>query len=180
MGYIEETGACQYLRDARISTIYEGTTGIQAADLVGRKLATDQGAAMAELIAEMRELALELERSTDRRLFPVGAAVATGVQALEDATGWMLRALAKDVDEALASSFDYLMLTGYVCGGWQMARAALAASRKCAAGEDPAFHEAKIATVRFYADKILPKANSHVEMIRSGASGASDIAIEQF
>jgi acyl-CoA dehydrogenase len=180
MGYIEETGACQYLRDARISTIYEGTTGIQAADLVGRKLATDQGAAMAELIAEMRELALELERSTDRRLFPVGAAVATGVQALEDATGWMLRALAKDVDEALASSFDYLMLTGYVCGGWQMARAALAASRKCAAGEDPAFHEAKIATVRFYADKILPKANSHLEMIRSGASGASDIAIEQF
>ncbi|MBB5464998.1 alkylation response protein AidB-like acyl-CoA dehydrogenase [Paraburkholderia sp. Clong3] len=180
MGYIEETGACQFLRDSRIATIYEGTTGIQAADLVGRKLASDRGAAMAELVAQMREVALELTRSPDAQLAPIGTALATGVQALEDATGWMLRTLATQVDEALASSVDYLMLAGYVCGGWQMARAALAASKQCAAGDDPDFHQAKLATARFYADKILPKTGALTEAIRSGMSGASNLAAEQF
>ncbi len=94
MGYIEETGACQFLRDARIAPIYEGTTGIQAADLAGRKLASDQGAGMADLVAEIREAALELTRSTDTEVASVGTALAAGVQALEDATAWMLQALA--------------------------------------------------------------------------------------
>src|SRR5579864_4530824 len=93
MGYIEETGACQFLRDARIAPIYEGTTGIQAADLAGRKLASDQGAGMAELVAEMRQAALELERSTDTQVASVGAALMAGVKALDDATAWMLQAL---------------------------------------------------------------------------------------
>jgi acyl-CoA dehydrogenase len=180
MGYIEETGACQHLRDARIAPIYEGTTGIQAADLVGRKLAMDQGAAMFALIAEMRCVLLELEKSGDARLTLIGAALGTAIQALEDATGWVLSALVTSVDDALAASADYLMLTGFVCGGWQMARAALAAARKCRAGEDPDFHDAKLATVRFYADKVLPKASSLLEMVRSGASSAFDVPIEQF
>lgn len=179
MGYIEETGACQFLRDARIATIYEGTTGIQAADLVGRKLASDRGAAMSELIVEMREAASALEHSADAQLASIGTGVAAGAQALEDATGWMLRALATQADEALASSFDYLMLAGYVCGGWQMARAALAASRKRVAGEDPDFHLTKLATARFYTDRILPKATALLEAIRTGAAGAFNIAIEQ-
>ena len=136
MGYIEETGACQFLRDARIAPIYEGTTGIQAADLAGRKLASDGGAAMAALIAEMRQAAAEFARSQDTQVASIGAALATGVEALDSATAWMLHALASEPDAALASSVDYLMLTGYVCGGWQMGRAALVASRKSAANED--------------------------------------------
>jgi acyl-CoA dehydrogenase len=83
---------------------------------------------MAELVAEIREAALELERSTDTRVASIGRALAAGVQALEDATAWMLQALASQPDAALASSVDYLMLTGYVCGGWQMGRAALVAA----------------------------------------------------
>jgi len=180
MGYIEETGACQFLRDARIAPIYEGTTGIQAADLAGRKLASDQGAGMTELVAEMRQVALELERSTDAQVASVGTALAAGVQALDDATAWMLHALVTQPEAALASSVDYLMLTGYVCGGWQMGRAALVASGKSAANEDPDFHRTKLATARFYADKVLPKANALLEAIRSGASSGSNLPIEQF
>ncbi|KLU26486.1 acyl-CoA dehydrogenase [Caballeronia mineralivorans PML1(12)] len=180
MGYIEETGACQFLRDARIAPIYEGTTGIQAADFAGRKLASDQGAGMAELVAEMRQTALELKRSKDTQVESIGTALAAGVQALDDATAWMLHALATELDAALAGSVDYLMLTGYVCGGWQMGRAALSASKKSAANEDPDFHRAKLATARFYADKVLPKANALLEAIRSGASSGSSLPIEQF
>ncbi|KXU92830.1 acyl-CoA dehydrogenase [Caballeronia megalochromosomata] len=180
MGFIEETGACQFLRDARIAPIYEGTTGIQAADLVARKLASDGGAAMATLLADMRAVAGELEHSLDTRLAPLASAFAASVQALEDVTKWTSRALSTDIDEALASSVDYLMMTGYVCGGWQMARAALIASTKEAAGEDPEFHRTKIATARFYVEKILPKAHALRETILRGAAGAMDIAIERF
>ncbi|MFM0205818.1 acyl-CoA dehydrogenase C-terminal domain-containing protein [Paraburkholderia sediminicola] len=180
MGYIEETGACQFLRDARIAPIYEGTTGIQAADLAGRKLASDQGAAMVELVAQMRQDALELGRSTDAQVASVGTALATSVQALEDATAWMLHALSTQSDAALASSVDYLMLTGYVCGGWQMGRAALVAAGKSAANEDPDFHRTKLATARFYTDKVLPKANALLAAIRSGASSGSSLPIDQF
>ena len=180
MGYIEETGACQFLRDARIAPIYEGTTGIQAADLAGRKLASDGGAAMAALIAEMRQAAAELAHSKDTQVASIGAVLATGVDALESATAWMLQALASEPDAALASSVDYLMLTGYVCGGWQMGRAALVASRKGTANEDPDFHRAKLATARYYADKVLPKANALLEAIRNGSSSGTSLPIEQF
>jgi acyl-CoA dehydrogenase len=106
--------------------------------------------------------------------------LAAGVQALEHATRWLLRALTTDVDAALASSVEYLMMLGYVCGGWQMARAALVAARKLAADEDPEFHRTKLATARFYVEKILPKAHAFKETILGGASGAIDIANEQF
>ncbi|MFM0504821.1 acyl-CoA dehydrogenase C-terminal domain-containing protein [Paraburkholderia caffeinilytica] len=178
MGYIEETGACQFLRDARIAPIYEGTTGIQAADLAGRKLAADGGAAMRELIAQMRETAHELAHSTDAQVTAIGAALTASVQALDDATAWMLQALASQPDAALASSVDYLMLAGYVCGGWQMGRAALVASKKSAANEDPDFHRGKLATARYYADKILPKTQALLESVRSGASSANSFAAE--
>jgi alkylation response protein AidB-like acyl-CoA dehydrogenase len=180
MGYIEETGACQFLRDARIAPIYEGTTGIQAADLAGRKLASDGGASMAALIAEMRQVGAELVRSQDPQVASVGTTLTTSVEALDSATAWMLQALTTQPDAALASSVDYLMLTGYVCGGWQMGRAALAASMKSAANDDPDFHRAKLATARFYADKILPKANALLDAIRSGASSGSSLPIEQY
>ncbi|HPE72981.1 MAG TPA: acyl-CoA dehydrogenase, partial [Candidatus Competibacter sp.] len=180
MGYIEETGACQYLRDARVAPIYEGTTGIQAADLVGRKLAMDQGAAMAELIQEMRDVQAGLTRAGSAELMVIGDSLTAGVQALEQATQWALQTFNQDPNAAAAASGNYLMLTGYVCGGWQMARAALAAKAKLDAGEDPAFYGAKLATVRFYAEQILPQAEALLTIVRSGGSSALALPAEQF
>jgi 3-(methylsulfanyl)propanoyl-CoA dehydrogenase len=177
MGYIEETGACQYLRDARIAPIYEGTTGIQAADLVDRKLAMDQGAAMALLIKDMRSLEAELEGA---ELAALRKSLAAGFQALDQATQWLLQTFGHDPNAAVAASGNYLMLAGYVCGGWQMARAARAAQAKLAAGEDAVFYGGKLATARFYTDQILPKADALLKAVESGASTALTLAEEQF
>lgn len=177
MGFIEETGVSQYLRDARIAPIYEGTTGIQAADLVGRKLAADRGRAMAALIGEMRALDARLAES-EAGFAAIRSALGEGVQALEQATQWMLEASGRDLDAALAASVSYLMLTGFVCGGWQMARAAIIARAQVQAGTDIAFHAAKIATATFYAEQIMPKAVGLLGVIRSGASTALTIREE--
>src|SRR5205085_10215841 len=139
MGFIEETGAAQYLRDARIAPIYEGTTGIQAGDLVGRKLSMDNGSAMAELIDEMRALENRLGGSDNADLPAIRESLAGGIHALEQATEWVLQTIRSDPNAALAASVNYMMLTGYVCGGWQMARAALAGRARSAPGEDEAF-----------------------------------------
>ncbi|MBV8457599.1 MAG: acyl-CoA dehydrogenase C-terminal domain-containing protein [Acetobacteraceae bacterium] len=180
MGFVEETGACQFLRDSRICTIYEGTTGIQAADLVGRKLTMDNGEAMADLIAEMRELEPQLELG-DNADFPViRAHLVSGIQAIEQATDWMLRTVGEDPHAALTASVNYMMLTGYVCGGWQMARAALVARSKLMRGEDEEFCRAKIATARFYAEQVLPKASALCSVVKSGSSTALALAEEQF
>ncbi|HRD67625.1 MAG TPA: acyl-CoA dehydrogenase C-terminal domain-containing protein [Candidatus Competibacter sp.] len=180
MGYVEETGACQYLRDARVAPIYEGTTGIQAADLVGRKLAMDRGAAMAELIQEMRDVQAELTRAGSAELMAIGESLTAGVQALERATQWVLQTLGRDPNAAAAASRNYLMLTGFVCGGWQMARAALVAKAKLDTGEDPAFHGAKLVTARFYAEQILPQADALLKIVCSGDSGAPALPVDQF
>ncbi|MCB1877220.1 MAG: acyl-CoA dehydrogenase C-terminal domain-containing protein, partial [Chromatiales bacterium] len=180
MGYVEETGACQYLRDARVAPIYEGTTGIQAADLVGRKLAMDRGAAMAELIQEMRDVQTELTRADSAELMVIGESLTAGVQALERATQWVLQTLGRDPNVAAAASRNYLMLTGFVYGGWQMARAALVAKAKLDSGEDLAFHGAKLATVRFYAEQILPQADALLKIVCSGDSSALALPVEQF
>jgi 3-(methylthio)propanoyl-CoA dehydrogenase len=172
MGYIEETGACQHLRDARIATIYEGTTGIQGGDLVGRKLAMDKGAAMRTLVAEMRATEAALVRADDADLKPIGTALGVAIGALESGTAAVLRDLAASPDAALTASVNYLMLAGYVCGGWQMARAAGIARTRLAAGEDEGYHRAKVATARFYADQVLPKASSLAAAVMSGASTA--------
>ena len=179
MGYIEETGACQYLRDSRISPIYEGTTGIQAADLVGRKLTMDKGQPMIALIAEMRKVESQLDAGDNADFPAIRAQLASGIQALEQASEWVLQTIDKEADAALAASVNYMMLTGYVCGGWQMARAALAARTKLLAGEDEEFCRAKIATARFYAEQILPKANALVTIVKSGASTAFALGEEQ-
>jgi acyl-CoA dehydrogenase len=172
MGYVEETGACQHLRDARIATIYEGTTGIQGGDLVGRKLAMDGGAAIRALVAEMRATQAELVSADDANLAAIAAALADGIQVLETTTAAVLRDLTANADAALAASVSYLMLVGYVCGGWQMARAAAVARMRLAAGEDEGFHRAKIATARFYADQVLPKVSALGAAVLSGASTA--------
>src|SRR5260370_19265093 len=117
MGFIEETGAAQYLRDARIAPIYERTTGIQAADLVGRKLTSDNGQAMAALIGEMRAVEGQLGAADNVDLPAIRENLAAGIQALDDATGWGLETARPAPDAALAASVNYMMLTGSVCGG---------------------------------------------------------------
>jgi alkylation response protein AidB-like acyl-CoA dehydrogenase len=180
MGFIEETGACQYLRDARIAPIYEGTTGIQAADLVGRKLPADKGWAMAALIGEMRAVEPQLAEADGADFASIRGALRDGVLALEQATHWTLQTIEQDPEAALAASVSYLMLVGYVCGGWQMARAAVAARARLQSGEPKAFYRAKIATATFYAEQIMPKANALLSVVKSGASTALTLGEECF
>jgi alkylation response protein AidB-like acyl-CoA dehydrogenase len=180
MGYIEETGACQYLRDSRIAPIYEGTTGIQAADLVGRKLATDQGAAMAGLIREMRSVEGELKDHGHEELNAIREALATAIDALQLATRWVLETVNRDPQAAMAASVSYLMLVGYVCGGWQMARAALVCKLGFQTLVDHTFYRQKLATARFYADQILPKVDALLKAVISGASTAMSLTEAQF
>jgi 3-(methylthio)propanoyl-CoA dehydrogenase len=177
VGYVEETGAAQYLRDARIAPIYEGTNGIQANDLVGRKLARDRGAAVAALLPEITATATALEQAQGADLAAIGEALRAGVEALETATGYLVEA---DRALAAAGSVPYLQLLGTVSGGWLMGRQALAAFRRLAGGEDDArFLSAKIATARFYADHFLALAPGHLAGIRGGAA-VLDFDPEQF
>ncbi|TCO80979.1 hypothetical protein EV699_1101 [Plasticicumulans lactativorans] len=180
MGYVEETGAAQYFRDARITTIYEGTTAIQANDLVGRKLAHDRGSAMQALLADMRATLAELADAPGDDLAAIRAGLAPAVDALAEVTDWVVANHETDPAEVLGAAYNVLMLAGCVCGGWQMARAALAATRKLVAGDDPAFHEAKLLTARFYAEQILPRAGALLTGAKAGARTLMALAPEQF
>lgn len=168
MGYIEETGAAQYLRDARIAPIYEGTNGIQAGDLVGRKLARDHGEAAAALFTEIGATAAAIESVDAGDLSVTGQTLRAGLTALETATAFLVET---DAATAAAGSVPYLQLFGIVCAGWLMARQALAAHSRLAANDgDPAFLRAKIATAQFYADHFLALAPGHLAAIRGGAT----------
>ncbi len=177
MGFIEETGAAQHMRDARILTIYEGTTGIQAADFVGRKILADEGRAITALIAEMQ--ALDEQLAADERLAGVRTGLAGGVEHLQLATTWLLEQGPKDPHAAGSMSVNMLMLAGVVCGGWQMARAALAIVRGAAA-DDPAFADAKLATSLFYAQHILPRAGALQAAATAGSDELMALAEESF
>ena len=145
MGYIEETGAAQYLRDARITTIYEGTTGIQANDLVGRKISRDRGAALTAAIAEMRDTVPALASTGDANLGVIAARLDAGLDALESAGRHVAESLRNEPRGVLAGAVPFLELAGIVCGGAQLARAALAAARHLAAGSgDADFLRAKL------------------------------------
>jgi len=180
MGYVEETGAAQFLRDARISTIYEGTTGIQAADLVGRKLARDKGAAMAVVIGEMRDTEERLSTTNGLEHSIIRTHFGPAIDALEQATAWILATLASDPAAAMAASVHYTMLTGYVCGGWQMARAALVATAKREAPDDADFLRAKLTTAAFYAEQFLPQTAALLTTIRCGDSRVRAMGDEDF
>lgn len=179
-GYVEETGVAQYSRDARILTIYEGTTGIQAIDLLGRKVMADSGKGMQRLLAEIGELDARLANS-GAELESIRTAVATGRQRLEDATKWLLGKAQENPAIAFLAAFDYMMLAGTVIGAWQMARAADIAQAKLAGKEgDADFYKAKITTARFYAEQILPRSASHFEAVTSGGTAAMELSEEQF
>ncbi len=162
MGYIEETGAAQYLRDARIAPIYEGANGIQANDLVGRKLCRDGGEAARELFAEMRPILSEIGARAGWELMHRG--LAEGLDVLEHATAYLVEA---DPALAAAGSSPYLALFGTVVGGWLMARLALAAEDRSG---DLRFATAKRATAQFYAEHFLARAPAYLPAIEHGAT----------
>ena len=179
-GYVEETGAAQYLRDARILTIYEGTTGIQANDLVGRKVLADSGLGMQRLLSEIAEFDASLA-SCGPDLESIRKAVATGHQRLEEVTNWLLSKAQDEPAVVYLAAFDYLMLAGTVIGAWQMGRAAETAHRKLAGNEgDADFHNAKIITSRFYAEQILPRSAAYFDAVTSDHNSAMDLSEEQF
>ena len=170
MGYVEETGAAQYYRDARISTIYEGTTGIQAIDLVGRKVGREGGQTAQALITEMAKCLPLLAAAKDVNLQAFGKVLAAGLQEFKRATEWIALTFPSNQGAVNAGAVHYLKLAGTVCGGWMMARAALVAAKQLAAGEgDSNFLKAKIITTRFYGDHIITLATGFADAIITGA-----------
>ena len=172
VGFVEETGAAQYLRDARITPIYEGTTAIQANDLIGRKLARDGGEAAQAVVAEIRALARAL--SADAKLAGLAPPLSAAVDALEQAIGYVVGNYATDIRAVSVGAVPMLKLFGIVAGGWQLLRSASIAQRRLAetGGGDAAFYEAKILSARFYADYVLSQSAGLAHGIMHGAAGA--------
>jgi hypothetical protein len=167
VGFIEETGAAQYLRDARITPIYEGTTGIQANDLIGRKLARDGGRVAQAVILQMRALIGELGAAPNLpELAP----------ALSTAVDYVVENYATDIRSVSVGAVPMLKLFGIVAGGWQLLRSALISQQRLAEskgkGADAGFYEAKISTAQFYADHVLSQAPGLAHSIVQGAAGA--------
>ena len=181
MGFIEETGAAQHLRDSRITTIYEGTTAIQANDLIGRKIAREKGVTVKAVIAEMRAVQAHLGEQRGEAFVAIRKSLDVGISSLESAVEYILATYGKDVKAASVGSVPFLKLFGIVAGGWLMARAALVAQTRVeqgAAGDD--FYSTKIVTARFYADHILPQAQALAYSVIHGAAGALELSEAQF
>jgi alkylation response protein AidB-like acyl-CoA dehydrogenase len=170
MGFIEETGAAQYYRDARILPIYEGTNGIQAIDLMGRKLALGKGAAVRELVDDIFPTAAELKSADDAWLHTIGARLEAGLASVQSATGWLIERRGHAQPDALAGATPYLKLLGDVVGGWMLGKQALAASRKLAAGEGPQdYYRTKIGLARVFAEQVLSQAPGLTSAVTQGS-----------
>jgi 3-(methylthio)propanoyl-CoA dehydrogenase len=181
MGFIEETGAAQFYRDARILTIYEGTTAIQANDLVGRKTARDGGAMAQALIAQIRQTAAECTGSPHTDLASIGRQLEPAADAYAEVVDYVVSQLRSDIRGVFAGSVPYLKLAGITHGGWQMARAALAAKRALDAGTgEKAYCQAKITTARYFADHVVSTVPGLRTSIVGGAAGVLGLPVEQF
>ncbi|MBS1158669.1 MAG: acyl-CoA dehydrogenase [Proteobacteria bacterium] len=181
MGFIEETGAAQHWRDSRITTIYEGTTGIQANDLLFRKLMRDQGATAKVIFGEVYATAKALGASGKPELQAIGQRLGVALKAWTEATEWLAANAKSGLSGVLTAAVPYLHLAVTVTGGWFMGKAALAAAGYLEKGEgDQAFYRAKIATARFYADQLLPQAVSYGETVRAGDAALAGIGDEVF
>ena len=157
---------------------YTGTNGIQAADLVTRKLGRDGGAAMEMVLQELRSTVGQLIAADDPRLLVIGEALGAALSEMEGSTQTMLQALSEDRAQALGASFDYLMQTGYLFGGWQMGRSALAALRRLREGSDNPFYEQKISTALFYAEQILPRCAAHAGAVATAAGSLQSYPVD--
>ena len=179
MGFIEETGAAQHYRDARILPIYEGTTAIQANDLVGRKTARDGGQTVKAIAAQIEQTEKELAAgSADAKT--VAQRLGAARRAFLDAVDFIAAQAKTDPNATYAGSVPYLMLTGNLVAGWQLGRALLAAEKQLAAGQDAAFMKAKIATARFYADHILTRTSGLRDAIVEGAGSVTALPLDMF
>jgi len=185
MGFIEETGAAQHFRDARILTIYEGTTAIQANDLVGRKTVRDAGATAKVMLAEVRATASELSATQHVDLMAIGVQLSVAATAMEEVVEFVVNNMKTDIKKVFAGSVPYLKLAGIVLGGWQMGRAALLASKKLQNGVtdgaiDATFYQAKIMTARFFAEHYLVQAQGINASIFLGSVGTLALSEQQF
>jgi alkylation response protein AidB-like acyl-CoA dehydrogenase len=181
MGFIEETGAAQHYRDARIMTIYEGTTGIQANDFIGRKTTRDGGDNARRIADDMQQVAAALVRHENKSLNAIGTRLAEGVAAVRSALAWLVTSYAANPRAAHAVAVPYLMLWGVVVGGWQLGRGALVAAKHLGAGtRDARFLSAKIATALFYAESVLPRAAGLVRVVTESGEATLALAADQF
>jgi alkylation response protein AidB-like acyl-CoA dehydrogenase len=181
MGFIEETGAAQHWRDSRITTIYEGTTGIQANDLLFRKLMRDQGATARVVFGEIAATAKALAASPRPELQAIARRLGDALQAWVKATEWLAANAKTGLSGVLTAAVPYLHLAVTVSGGWFMGKAALAAAGYLDKGEgDQTFYRAKIATAHFYADQMLPLAAAYGETVRAGDAALAGIGDEVF
>jgi len=178
MGFIEETGAAQHYRDARILTIYEGTTAIQANDIVGRKTLRDRGAVARALCAQIAATEHDLAAHSDEDCQAMQRALQQGRTALEDAVEFIVANGKSDTKAVYAGAVNYLKLTGIVLCGWQMARAMLLAQEHME--RDPAFFTAKLITARFYADSVLPQATALAQSVRQAGVVTNRMPIDWF
>ncbi|MCW8925332.1 MAG: acyl-CoA dehydrogenase [Xanthomonadales bacterium] len=178
-GYIEETGSAQHVRDERIMTIYEGTTGIQGLDLAGRKTVMDKGEAVQALLQEM--LADAEKVSALDELSGMGVSLKEAVQTGREATDWLLENAQRDKHAIGSASVNYMMLMGFLCGGWVMALSALKATQSLAnGGSDKKFLQAKIVTAKFYFDHLLPRTGAYLAAIKAGSSSMMALDEDQF
>ncbi|MBX3088453.1 MAG: acyl-CoA dehydrogenase [Cryobacterium sp.] len=168
MGFIEETGAAQHYRDARITAIYEGTNGVQAADLVGRKMPVRNGASFMDFISHMKKLLPEL-KSAGGDFKSIGESLSTQLDGLEKTTGWMLRTGLRDPNSVLAGSSPYLRIWGIVIGGWLVAKAALVDKKD----------ETRLGVAKFYSSQILPQAGGLIPAATAGADQLFALSLEQ-
>lgn len=180
MGFIEETGAAQHYRDAKILTIYEGTTAIQANDLVGRKTARDGGQTAKALAAQIEKTEAELRAEGSADAVAVAARLTAAREAFVDVVNFMAAQSRSAPNAVYAGSVPYLMLAGNLVAGWQLGRSLLVARQLAAAGQDAAFMQAKITTARFYADHILSKAPGARDAIVEGADSVTALALDAF
>ena len=180
MGYIEETGAAQYYRDAKILTIYEGTTAIQANDLVGRKTARDGGQTARGIAQQIAATETELAKRNSAASQAMRKRLSGARQAFEDAVAFVVDQSKSSPNAVYAGSVPYLMLAGNLVAGWQMARALMVAEDQLAAGVDAPFMSAKIATARFYAEHILARASGLRDSIVEGADSVTELPLDDF
>ncbi len=180
MGYIEETGAAQHYRDARIAPIYEGTNGIQAIDLVTRKILRDGGAAARTYIAALRRDIAALDAGTLGPAAGLPGRMGQAIGALEKATDWLVESGARNQAAALAGASPYLRLFGTVAGGAMMAKAAGVAAERLSENADDRFYGAKRATAGFYGEHILPQAQALADTVINGAATVLDLDDEDF
>jgi len=180
MGFIEETGAAQYYRDAKILTIYEGTTAIQANDLVGRKTSRDGGQVAKGIAAQIEKTEAELAASGSAHALAVAKRLQAARLAFIDVVDFVAGNTKASPNAVFAGSVPYLMLAGNLMAGWQLARALLVAEKQMAAGTDVPFMQAKITTARFYADHLLSKAGGLRDSIVDGAESVTALALDAF